>query len=121
MGEAHLYLVALALLCLNGNAIRSGAPNVVSKLLNAVDIEFEMAAAFNVHHVFSRLLRSKSRLILGRETFQVNTGSKVVHASRGHCHRIEVALNSHSFALHAGVIPERAFQALAAIGTTLCA
>ena len=117
--ETHLYAVFLAFLASNHGAGGGGAPGVLGKLALAVDIQLEMATALYVHHIFSRLFGSEHRLIFGREVLYLHTRGEDVHAGGGDGKRSGVVLGGHGLARHLGVVPERATEALLAIGSTL--
>ena len=113
--KTYLNLIALALLCLDGNTIGRGAPSVVTELLLAIDEELEVSATFNVHDIFASLFRCEGRFILCREVLELNARSEVVHASSRDSQRRGVLLRADRLALHLAVVPEGAFHALFAI------
>ena len=119
MRETHLDIVTLALFCLNSHTIRRGAPDVVAELLHTVDIEFEVSATIHIHHIFTSLLRSKYRLVLGREILELYTGGKVVHTEGSNSQRLGVILRGNGLALHLTVVPERALHTFLTIEAAL--
>ena len=112
MREAYFDVIALSLDGLDGYTVRRGAPDMVHELLLSVDIEFEMTAAFHVHHIFSTLFRGEHRFVLGGEILQLHPRGEVMHTCRGDSQRCGVVLSGNRFAFHITVIPESTLHTL---------
>ena len=119
MREANLYIVALALFCLDSHAIWRGTPDMVAELLHTIDIKLEMTTCIDIHYIFARLLGCKDGLILGREVFELNARGEVVHAKGGNSQRRSIILCCDGLALHTTVVPERTLHTFLTLETAL--
>ena len=119
MREAHLYVIALALLSLNGNTIRRSAPDAMSELALSIDVEFKLSATIHIHHIFTSLAWGEDRLILSREILKLYARGEVVHTKGGDCQRRSIILCSDRLALHIAIVPESALHTLLALKAAL--
>ena len=119
MLETHLNLIRLTCLCLKSCTGRCGAPSVLSHLTFSVDVEFEVADRFHVHHIFTCFLRCENGLVLGRKIFQVHAWGKVVHTCCGDSQWSRIIFSRHRLSFHLRIVPESTLQTLLAIDGTI--
>ena len=116
---ANLDVEALSGSGLQSGACGGGAPGVDALFAFAVDIDLIVAAAFDIDDILAGGLGREGRLILGREILDGHAGGEVVHTGCGHGNGRGVELCRHGLALHLGVVPEGAAQALLAVDVAL--
>ena len=90
---------------------------MVGEFLLAVDIQLEMTCTLHVDDILACLLRSKGRLVLGREVLDGEIGSEDVHTCSGDIDRLRVVFGGEGLALHIRVVPECALQSALAVGS----
>ena len=117
--EAYLNIITLAFLSLNSHTVGCGTPNVMAELLHTVDIEFEMSATIHIHHILASLLRCKHGLVLGREVFELNAWSEVMHTKRGNSKWCGIILRSNGLTLHTTIVPECSLHTFLTLEATL--